>query len=478
MSTVVFALIIVGSLVLALAARSRARAGVGDYVVGGRSFGGLLLIVLAVGEIYSVGTLIAFPGGIYAEGAGYGIWFLGYTLLAFPLGYYVGPLIWRAGQIHDALTWPDVIRSHFGNRTLELLVALASLGFLVPWAQYQFSGLQVVLNALDFQYPQYVTVAFAIVMAMAYVLVSGIRSSAMVSILKDLVLLLAIASVGVLALVHFGSPATLFDAALAKGATTTVSGSSLVYAVSTILVQAPTFYLGVLGFSLVATARSETTVKKTFILQPLYMVMHPLLVFASYYALSELYLSDPNQAFTAAAADLGPGVVVGLVAGAAALSGFLLLSVLSLGFGAILSRNVVPGIAPERQRRWVAFSIAAFLVVSATLAVTVQGLMLNILVFAYLISAQAVPAALAVLFGRTIQPAALSAGLVTGLVVAITLTAFGAGMGGLNLGLVGLVVNGLVTVVVSRVIGSRRDEHPVLVPVIDRDARARAPEPA
>ena len=43
--------------------------------------------------------MIGFPSGIYANGASYGIWFLGYILLAYSLGYFLAPLVWRAAKI-------------------------------------------------------------------------------------------------------------------------------------------------------------------------------------------------------------------------------------------------------------------------------------------------------------------------------------------------------------------------------------------
>ena len=83
MKVAVFGAIILASLLLAfLAARGKDVLKIDEYLVGGRSFSGFLLFFLAVGEIYSIGTMVGLPGGIYAEGAGYGVWFIRYILLA------------------------------------------------------------------------------------------------------------------------------------------------------------------------------------------------------------------------------------------------------------------------------------------------------------------------------------------------------------------------------------------------------------
>src|ERR671938_378463 len=117
MTVIVFGFIIVLSLVVAVLSRfGRDVVHIDQYLVAGRSFGGLLLFFLAVGEVYSIGTMIGFPGGIYAKGASYGIWFLGYILLAYPVGYFLGPLMWRAGKRYGAMTMPDVFKGHYGSR--------------------------------------------------------------------------------------------------------------------------------------------------------------------------------------------------------------------------------------------------------------------------------------------------------------------------------------------------------------------------
>jgi SSS family solute:Na+ symporter len=123
-ATVVFGAIIVFSLVLAfLAARGRDVLQIEEYLVAGRSFSGFLLFFLAVGEIYSIGTMVGLPGGIYANGASYGIWFLGYILLAYPVGYFLAPLVWRAGKRYGAMTFLDMLKGHYRSKLLEVVIA-------------------------------------------------------------------------------------------------------------------------------------------------------------------------------------------------------------------------------------------------------------------------------------------------------------------------------------------------------------------
>ncbi|MDQ4042272.1 MAG: hypothetical protein M3118_00425 [Actinomycetota bacterium] len=63
MAVVVFGAIIALSLFVAfMASRGRDVLQIEEYLVGGRSFSGVLLFFLAVGEIYSIGTMVGLPG--------------------------------------------------------------------------------------------------------------------------------------------------------------------------------------------------------------------------------------------------------------------------------------------------------------------------------------------------------------------------------------------------------------------------------
>lgn len=477
----VLAVVIALSLLLALLSRFR-RPGknIEQHLVGGRSFRSGLLFFLAVGEIYSIGTMIGLPGGIYAEGTSYGVWFLGYILLAYPVGYFLGPLIWRAAKKYNALTVPDVFRAHFASRGLEIASALAALGFLIGWGQFQFTGLEAVFSGLGLSLTPVETVTIAVVIAFAYIVASGIRSNAYVAIIKDIFMIGGIAIAGIVAaVVAPGGVPHIFDAAVRHGVPSTVTGSSLVFAMTTIPIQAVAFYLGVGTF--LFTGRSEGTVKRTQIPMPLYMLMYPLLAFASYYAISRLpHLANPDDAFMAISRVMLPGWAVGIVAAGAALAGILVLASFSLFLGPIICRNFVPGMPRESQTRWVNVTVAVFLIVSAVLAVEVPSLMLNILNLAYYFEIQVVPAWLCLMFATRIRGSALSAGILAGIGLVIGMYAASVKVFSINTGLVAVLVNVVVVVAVNWLLNAAHGRGGTLSPVsrLGIGAAPAAPEPS
>ena len=453
MATLVFGAIIAASLVLAfLAARGKDVTKIDEYLVAGRSFSGVLLFFLAVGEIYSIGTMVGLPGGIYAEGAGYGVWFLGYILLAYPVGYFLAPLVWRAGKRYEAMTFPDMLKGHYRSRLLEVVAALTFFAYLIPWAQLQFTGLQIALGALGFGVSPTTATVVAAIIAFAYIIFSGVRAPANISILKDILLFGAIVVVGVAAVAAAGGVSDIFAGAgeVNSSSLNIAGGQAMTFALTTIVFQALGFITLTTPF--IFTGRSEATVKRTYIVMPLYMLMYPFLVFAAYYAISSSpNLAEPNAALFAASVELLPPALIGLLAGAAALSGLLILAVLSLTIGGVLSRNITPNLSDTSQRRLTQVVVTVYLIVTAALTILAPTLMLDLISLAYFFVTQLLPALIGILFVRRFSAIGLTAGLIAGNAAVVLLYFLQVNVGGINIGLIALLVNLAVTMAVSAI---------------------------
>ena len=262
------------------------------------------------------------------------------------------------------MTVPDVFGRHFGSRPLELITCVTMLIALVPWGQYQFIGLQVVLSNLGLRLTPVQCVLLAGIIAFLWIAASGIRSPAFVSILKDSFMLLGVVLVGLAAVLAAGGTSEVSGPEVLTHAQTTMAGQALVFAMTTILFQSVVFYLG-FGGAYVFPARSERAVKSSTVWMPMYMLIYPFLVFASYYGLKHHPdLDDPNTVFMVTAKGLLPEWMLGLVAAGAALSGVLVLAATALSIGGMVSRNLAPNVAPAAQRRWTVVVVAGFLVLA------------------------------------------------------------------------------------------------------------------
>jgi len=442
MATLVFLGFIVLSLYLALRSRhGHGTQSVHDFFVASRQFGTALVFFLTAGEIYSIGTMVGFPGGIYAKGATYGVWFLGYILLAYPIGYFLCPKIWEAGKRHNAITLPDLFKGHYQSRALEVVVAAGTILFVIPWGQLQFTGLVAALKGLGWQIEPLHLILLAAAMAFTYIAISGVRASAYIAILKDILMVVAIVVVGVAVAWNVGSVHEVFQNA-SQQVSNKMSGEQLRFSMSTIVFQSLGFYMMPFAVQNLFTAKDPGTIRRTQIAMPLYMLMYPFLVIASYYAISaNLQLASPNDAFFAAVMHLMPGWLVGLVAAGAALSGLLVLTGICLAIGPIVTRNLLPNLPEERQKRSAKFVIVGYLIVSVVTTILTPNLMLTLINTAYYGITQFMPGMVLLVTRRRVRPAAVGAGIVAGQVSAMVCYTQHVDFGGINLGLVCLAIN-------------------------------------
>ncbi|PQV46725.1 sodium:solute symporter [Paraburkholderia sp. BL21I4N1] len=449
MATAVFLGFIAFSLYLAIRSnQGRGPQSMHDFFVASRQFGAYLVFFLAAGEIYSIGTMVGFPGGIYAKGPTYGVWFLGYILLAYPVGYFIGPKIWQAGKRYNAITLPDLFKGHFQSRPLELLVAASAIVFLLPWGELQFTGLVAALNGLGWHFKPLYLILFAALLAFTYIAIAGVRASAYIAVLKDILMVAAIVVTGVAVAMQTGVTEVFHAASL--HVSNRMNSHQLTFSMSTMLFQSLGFYVMPFAVQNFFTAKSANTIRRTQVAMPLYMLMYPFLVVASYYAISQnLQLASPNEAFFAAAIRLLPGWLLGLVAAGASLSGLLVLAGICLAIGPIVTRNLLPGLPESRQKKGAKVVIVLYLLVSIVMTLLTPNLMLTLINTTYYGVTQFFPGVMVILFGLRVRPAAIASGMLTGQVLAVILYMLQVDLGGFNLGLLCLGVNLLVLTAVN-----------------------------
>ncbi|MEB0014275.1 sodium:solute symporter family protein [Glaciimonas sp. Cout2] len=441
MSTVVFLGFIAFSLYLAIRSKRGHNAqSVHDFFVASRQFGVYLVFFLAAGEIYSIGTMVGLPGGIYAKGATYGVWFLGYILLAYPIGYFIGPKMWEAGKKYNAITLPDLFKGHYQSRFLEVVVTVSAILFLIPWGQLQFTGLVAALKSLGWNLEPIYLIFISAFLAFIYIIISGVRATAYIAILKDILMVVAIVVAGVAVSWEFGVT-EVFRVASAH-VSNTMDTKQITFSMSTMFFQSLGFYMFPFAVQNFFTAKSANTIRKTQIAMPLYMLMYPFLIVASYYAISaNLTLDNPNEAFFAAAVNLLPGWLLGLVTAGAALSGLLVLAGICLSIGPLVTRNLVPNIPESKQKTSTIFVIVTYLATSIVLTLFTPNLMLTIINTAYYGITQFFPGMMIILFFKGVKANAVALGIIVGQVLAILMYVNKIDLGGFNIGLICLLVN-------------------------------------
>jgi SSS family solute:Na+ symporter len=442
-----FALVIALSIGLALLSRrghgaQDARA----FFAASGQLGAVFVFFLSVGETYSVLTLLGFPGGIFAHGDGFNSWFFGYILLVAPVLFFLGPWIARAGGLYKAATIADFFGRHFESVVLERVVAIAAVAVLVPVGTMQFIGLKIVLATLAPGAPPLLLAGGTALLAFTYVAIAGLRASAYVALLKDVLMIGSILLVSGVALAGWdqglvGPPA----AAVAP-----MGAHDRTFAISTILVQSLGFAMLPQTWSLLFSARSGQAIRRAQVAAPLYMAMFPLLACVATYALYHgLHPREPDHVFLATAAALLPTWLLGIVLAGVTLAGLVVLTTVCLATGSLVTRNLLPGLDSRAQQVWAKVITILYLVLSIASAQTKGGVMATMNNLIYFGIIQLLPGFLAAMWFRRAPAIALIGGLLVGYCVAMGLFGFSADLGGLNPGLVGLLPNLLVVALIT-----------------------------
>src|SRR5271170_6545788 len=158
-----------------------------EWGLGGRRFGPWITWFLLGGDLYTAYTVIAIPAVVYAIGA-YGFFAVPYTIIIYPFLYLTLPRLWAVSQKHGYLTAGDFVLGRYGDRWLELAVALTGIFATMPYIALQLVGLEKVIGALGISgeaWLQHLPITIAFVILAVFTYTSGLRAPAMIAFVKD-----------------------------------------------------------------------------------------------------------------------------------------------------------------------------------------------------------------------------------------------------------------------------------------------------
>ena len=436
----------------------------GEFLVAGRSLGALLLWLLLAGEIYTTFTFLGAAGWAYGKGAPV-YYILCYGPVAYVIGYFVMPLVWKVGDRYGMLTIGDFFATRYGSTALGAFVGVVGFVFLLPYLTLQLTGLQTLLGIAGYgRIDSQLAVFVAVIIIALFVFATGLRGSAWTSVVKDAVVLAGVVFAGVVLPIHFfGSPAAVIARVEAMRPAWLVLSNAdptytLTWFVSTVVLNGITFFLFPHSIMSVYSAKSAGALRRNYVFLPVYNVV---LVFMLYAGLTALLVMPgfhgpaADQSFMAVLAKYYPPWVVGAIAGAGSLAALVPVSVQLLGATGLFVKNVIADPLrwqpSERQRTLV---IRALLVVLAAGALILwaylKTTLVELLLIAYNGMGQFVPGFAAAFWWRR----ATAPGVVAGIAVGIAICIYGVvakvqAVAGVNIGLAALAVNAAAMFVVS-----------------------------
>lgn len=462
MALIVFSAILILSVVIAIMSKKGAiGSSMDDVMTASGSFGAFLIFFVSVGEIYSIGTMIGTPGSIFANGATYGTWFVCYILLAYVVGYFLNPAIWRMGQLAKAVSIGDVIGWRYNSKGMQILVALVAIGFLTPWIQNQFAGMAILFEYLNIGVSFVAAVVISSVLAFVYIAIAGIRAPAWVSVLKDILLISSIVIVGIAAAVHMpGGVGGIFKTVAETKpemliVPTEPITKNVTFLMSTILFQMLGFYMLPISFQALLTSKNEHNLRRNSIFMPLYMIMFPFLIIAAYFAVATIPdLPNKDFALLAIAVNTLPEWVIGLIAGGGALTAILVMAISALCVGGLFSKNILgvikPNMPQKRMVGWTRVATAVFLIFGMLTALYFPALMANVITLAYGGLTQTFIAVIFGFFWKGATKWGVGSGIIAGVIALALIKNFMAVPPlGMNFGFWALLINLAVATLVS-----------------------------
>jgi solute:Na+ symporter, SSS family len=447
--TVVVVLFILVAVLGFFAARWRAGKETGlhsldEWGLGGRGFGTWVTWFLLGGDLYTAYTFVAVPAAMWATGAVSGFFAVPYTIVLYPIVFLLMSRLWSVSHRHGFVTPADFVGGRYGSRALTVAVALTGIVATMPYIALQLVGIKAVLTVLGLGSAQNVLLTdlpliIAFVVLAAYTYTSGLRAPALIAVVKDLLIYLAVIVAVIYLPIKFGGWDNIFGAAqtkldavspaTGKPAGVFIPGAASYSAYWTLaLGSAMALFMYPHSVTGVLATKSRNTIRKNAAVLPLYSLMLGFLALLGYAAISAgtkpIDLNgavNPQLVVPQLFLDNFPAWFAGIALAAIAIGALVPAAIMSIAAANLFTRNIYRDLirpdADPRQEAKVS-KIASLVVKFGALIFVIamdQSAAINMQLLGGIWILQTFPAIVAGLYTRWFHRWALFAGWVAGI---------------------------------------------------------------
>jgi len=459
--TIILAIVTTGTAIGFLAGVRR-KMDLEQWTVGARGFGTLLVFLLIAGEVYTTFAFLGASGWAYSRG-GPVLYVLSYLTLAYVVSFFILPPIWELGRRFGLQTQSDFFGVRYESKYLAAFVSVVSIVSFVPYIQLQITGVGIIVSIASFDgIGRTPAMAVAVVLLVSFVFAGGIRAVAWVSVVKDVLMVLAALCIGIgIPLIHFGGIGPMF-AALAHLRPThlTMPGATAnlghTWFISTVLLTALGFYMWPHSFNAAFTARSADTLRRNAVVMPLYTLTLAFIFFAGFATVLILPgLANGDLALLTVIRNSFPPWFLGIIGGAGALTAMVPAAVFIQTAATLFAKNLyrplfAPNMTDDQVSTLARVAVIAMGLISLGVAIFSSTTLVSLLLTGYAGVAQFFPGVVLGLYWKRITTHAVFAGVAVGVTTVVALMLTGRDpLFGLSAGFVALCLNFLVTVSVS-----------------------------
>ncbi|MCI0143641.1 sodium:solute symporter [Arthrobacter bambusae] len=447
--TVVVVLFILVAVLGFFAARWRAGKETGlhsldEWGLGGRGFGTWVTWFLLGGDLYTAYTFVAVPAAMWATGAVSGFFAVPYTIVLYPIVFLLMSRLWSVSHRHGFVTPADFVGGRYDSRALTVAVALTGIVATMPYIALQLVGIKAVLTVLGLGSAQNVLLTdlpliIAFVVLAAYTYTSGLRAPALIAVVKDLLIYLAVIVAVIYLPIKFGGWDNIFGAAqtkldalspaTGKPAGVFIPGAASYSAYWTLaLGSAMALFMYPHSVTGVLATKSRNTIRKNAAVLPLYSLLLGFLALLGYAAISAgtkpIDLNgavNPQLVVPQLFLDNFPAWFAGIALAAIAIGALVPAAIMSIAAANLFTRNIYRDLirpdADPRQEAKVS-KIASLVVKFGALIFVIamdQSAAINMQLLGGIWILQTFPAIVAGLYTRWFHRWALFAGWVAGI---------------------------------------------------------------
>ncbi|MGZ4160762.1 MAG: sodium:solute symporter family protein [Neobacillus sp.] len=463
------------SIFLGIWARKGKEMDLEQWSIGGRGFGSIFVFLLMAGEIYTTFTFLGGSGWAYGKG-GPTFYILAYGCLAYIMSYWLLPAIWKYAKENKLMSQPDLFVSKYKSPFLGVLVSVVGVVALIPYLVLQLKGLGIIVSEASYgSISSTAAIWIGVISVTVYVMISGIHGSAWTAVIKDIMILGVVLFMGTYLPFHYyGGFQPMFEAIdKAKPGFLTLpnSGLSVSWFISTVLLTALGFYMWPHTFGSIYSAQNAKVFRKNALIMPLYQLVLLFVFFVGFAAILQVKgLEGPagDLALLKLSMQAFDPWVVGLIGAAGLLTAIVPGSMIMLSASTLLAKNVYRVFVPKSTDEQVSRLAKNLVPVIALVALffTFKGgdTLVTLLLMGYSLVTQLFPS-LVFSFAKKnfITKQGATAGIVVGVLTVAYITISGSTVGtlfpalpqyikDLNVGVVALVINTVVTTAVSLVI--------------------------
>ncbi|HEY5256759.1 MAG TPA: sodium:solute symporter [Candidatus Baltobacteraceae bacterium] len=356
-------LVLVGAVtVMGFAAAGWGRANLAsfeEWALGGRHFGTLVTWFLMGGDLYTAYTFIAVPALVYGAGA-IGFFAVPYATIAYPIVFIVLARFWVVAKKRGYITTADFVRDRYGDRSLELAVAVTGVLAAMPYIALQLVGMKTVfvqLGGIFAAHDSIVALVVSFVLLGAYTYNSGLRAPALIAFVKDGLIYLTVIAAIVVIPAKLGGWAHIFHtvapvlAARPKPSSIVLAPSGYFAYASMAFASALSLFIYPHSITSLLAAKSKLVIQRNAALLPAYSLVLGLLALLGYCAIAAgIGGKDTSAIVPQLFAHFFPDWFAGVAYAAIVIGALVPAAIMAIGAANLFASNIFKQFSPNRPQ--------------------------------------------------------------------------------------------------------------------------------